>query len=285
MSAPTRFCSGARAGGRGPKSSAEVSARKPESESKKPAESRPCTRTSGPGCAPIPAGSTMPDVRPGLAEQVAHALGLPERLGGDEHRTPRRDGGEARPESGEPAPAPRRSRAVNPKVPGRQARRSPAIVIQGRAAGNPSRLRPEVPVGDDEVPGERREQRRPRRRLERRQQPQRRLVAVGALRPDVEGAQRRHATRLVFDPDGVLRRPPGRRRSGPAAARTRRRPPRSARAGTPSRPATRRETPVRPRPRRAGRSHRRSTTPRRKPVRAQPRDPRRRRRHPRRRLA
>ena len=41
-------------------------------------------------------------------------------------------------------------------------------------------------------------------RFECRQQPERRLVAVGALRADVEGAQRHHSAFLVFDPDGVF---------------------------------------------------------------------------------
>ena len=242
------------------------------------------------------------DDHPGLAEQIADPLRLPERLGGDEHLVLRGDGDEARTEDGEPSATPRRSRAVSPK-PSTRCRRSAAsrrplrarrvsaasFSVRDRSSdgrtGNPAASGPRSPSATTRCAGEQREQGWPRLRLERGQQPERRLVAVGALRPDVEGAQRRHAACLVLDPDGVLARPPGRRRSGPAAARTRRRPRRPERAGTPSRRAAPRETPARPRPPHAGRSPRRSATRRRKPARAPPRGRRRRPRHPRRRSA
>jgi hypothetical protein len=171
------------------------------------------------------------DNRSGLADQIAHSLRFTECLGGDEHLALRGDGDKARPEDGKSlsgaAPLAGRQRTVCRS--GVLSLRTPVGArSELRAAGGPRfapplplpriesfrkyqagwrqsrRFRPELSIGGDEMRREQREQGRTRLRFERGQQPYGRLVPVRALRPDIEGSQCRHASFLVFDPNGVL---------------------------------------------------------------------------------
>ena len=119
ISAPTRLGVGARASGRGPKSSAEVSARNPEARVEKAGGQASVDERQRARVRVDPAGIDDRDLHPGLGEQVAHPLGLPERLGDDEDGPLRGDGGKARPEDGEPFPggAPLDSRQAESRKP------------------------------------------------------------------------------------------------------------------------------------------------------------------------
>ena len=158
-----------------------------------------------------PGGIDDRDLHPGLGEEVAHPLGLPERPGDNEDGPLLGEGGKAWAEDGEPFPggAPLDSRQAEPGNPADSCRGRPALwrrgIIEHQIGRRQTRrFRPEIALGNDKSVGQRGEQRRPRLRLERGKQADARQIAKGALCPDIEGAQAGDTTFLVLDPDGVF---------------------------------------------------------------------------------
>ena len=310
MSAPTRLTVVGREGGRGPKSSAEVSARKPESGSKKPAERRPWTSASGPGCAPKAPGSMMSTAPPAspirsrtrsASPSVSAAMSTGAAGDGDDadrgRQVPLRRCAARGPSGpcvarGPVAAHPRRVLARSSAPPGTPASRHPSRSREWRVStiirpggGNPAASRPSSPSATMRCAGSSENREGPAAGSNAGNSRSVRLVAVGALRPDVEGAQRHHAAFFVFDPDRVLRG--GREDIDPAL-------PHGELAGVRhdvNTPVPHLGEQLREKLRfdlapdmqvdRTGDQRLR----RRKPVHAQPRDPRRRPRHPRRRFA